>query len=151
MAWTASGLFVQTQIDQWDASNLAINLMATDGKLALWGSSVTPDFNQVSPTPPAYGSAPWNAGEAAGTGYTAGGPVLTGTTLTINAGSMVFDADNVQLNNSTIIAEGALQYWPTKSNRAFLAVWFGGPKETQDGTFLITWHASGIAVFDCTP
>ncbi|WP_327587032.1 hypothetical protein OHA25_08475 [Nonomuraea sp. NBC_00507] len=147
MAWSASGLFVATHVDQWDVTNLAIDLGAEDGKLALWGSAVTPNFT----TDTAYGVAPWNAGESSGAGYTAGGPTLTLTTLTAASGSMVFDAENVQLNNSTIIAEGALQYWPLKSNRAFLAVWFGAPKETQDGTFLITWHASGIAVLDCSP
>ncbi|MFF0860893.1 hypothetical protein ACFYUV_03970 [Nonomuraea sp. NPDC003560] len=147
MSWSASGLFVATHVDQWDASNLGINLDAEDSKFALWGSAVTPNYT----TDMAYGSAPWNAGESSGTGYTAGGPTLANTTITGASGSMTFDADNVQLNNSTIIAEGGVHYFPTKSNRLFLAVWFGAPKETQDGTFLITWHASGIAVLDCTP
>ncbi|MFI7532570.1 hypothetical protein [Streptosporangium sp. NPDC049376] len=147
MAWSASGLFVATHIDQWDPTNLAIDLTAEDSKVAFWGSSVTPNFD----TDTAYNTAPWNSGQSSGAGYTAGGPTLTGTTLAVVSGSMRFDADNVQLDNSTITSEGVLHYWPNKTNRAFLAVWFGAPKETQDGTFLITWHANGIAVLDCTP
>lgn len=141
MAWTASGIFYQTQLDQWDPSNLGIDLTAEDGKLAFFGSAVTPNY--ASDT--AYGTAPWNSGEASGAGYTTGGPTLTGTTLSMVGANMVFDADNVELTSSTITAEGALLYWPTKSNRALLAVWFGASRETQDGTFLITWASGGIA------
>lgn len=147
MAWSASGLFIATYLDQWDSTNLALDLTAEDGKLAFFDSTVTPNFT----TDTAYGTAPWNAGEASGAGYTTGGPTLVNTTLTVSSGTVYFDADNITLTSSTITAEGALQYWPTKSNRAFLAVWFGGVKETQDGTFLITWNSSGIAAIDLTP
>jgi hypothetical protein len=148
MAWSASGLFVTTHIDKWDDTQLAIDLSSeTQLKAAFWGSSVTPNFG----TDTAYGVAPWNAGESSGAGYVAGGEPVVNTTLTHVSGSMRFDADNFQIDDSTIIAEGYLLYAATVANRAILAVWFGQAYETQDGTFLVTHDAAGIAVLDCTP
>ncbi|MEU8196333.1 hypothetical protein AB0C10_21355 [Microbispora amethystogenes] len=147
MGWSASGVMGQFLLDQFDPSDLSVDLTAEDGKLALWGSAVTPNFNSDL----AYGTSPWNSGECSGAGYTAGGPTLTGTTLVASGGVLTFDADNVQLNGTTITSEGGLIYWPNKSNRAYAAIWWGAPKETQDGTFLITWHSSGIVVSDYTP
>jgi hypothetical protein len=146
MAWSASGLFVATHIDQWDASNLGIDLGSELHKAAFWGT-VTPNFD----TDTAYGASPWNSGEASGAGYSAGGPLLTGTTLSVVSGSMKWDADNVQLDDSTITAQGVAIYADAVSDRLICAVWFGAEKETQDGTFLITWHANGIAALDLTP
>lgn len=140
MGWTKSGLFYMGQLDQWDPSNLSIDLTAEDGKFALFGSSVTPNFASDL----AYGSAPWNSGEASGAGYTAGGVLMANTTLAIVSNQLVWDMDNIQLTNSTITAEGGVSYWPNKSNRLFHASWFGEPKETQDGTFLITWASGGV-------
>ncbi|WP_067184643.1 hypothetical protein [Microtetraspora niveoalba] len=147
MAWSASGLFVQTHVGQWGPAQVGINLAAADLKLALWGSAITPNYDSHT----AYGTAPWNSGECSGAGYTAGGPTLAGTTLTPGGGGMAWDADNVQLNNTTITSEGGVIYAPNKGNRLIAAIWWGGVKETQDGTFLITWHSSGIAVLDLTP
>lgn len=147
MAWSASGLMVVTHIGVWSntiAADLTSEVMM---KAALWGASVTPNFG----TDTAYGSAPWNSGEASGAGYTAGGLLVTTTTLTHASGSMKFDHDNFQWDDSTITAEGYLEYLDTLSNEALLAVWFGEPFETQDGTFLVTHDASGVAILDCTP
>lgn len=147
MAWSASGLFVATWIAQWGPANAGINLTAADLKLALWGPSVTPNYNSDT----AYGTAPWNAGESSGAGYTAGGVLLGNPTLVPSAGSMVWDADNIQLDETTIESEGGIIYAPNKANRLLAGVWWGEPRETQDGTFLITWNALGIANVDLTP
>lgn len=146
MAWTRSGIMGTTQQDQWDPTALGVDLTAEDGKNAFWGPSITPNFN----TDTAYNSSPWLAsggGQASGAGYTAGGPVSTGTTLTPASGILVYDFDNIELTNSTIIAEGYINYWPNKSSRIFLATWFGEPLETQDGTFLVTHDPGGVARF----
>ncbi|MFD8556617.1 hypothetical protein ACFV1N_04900 [Streptosporangium canum] len=149
MAWSASGLMVATHIDQWDDTALSVDLTSeVDLKAAFWGSSVTPVFNDLAP---AYGTAPWNSGESAGAGYTGGGIAVTGTTLAVASGSMKFDADNFSIPNSTIIAEGYLLYDDSTSDRAIAAVWFGGPEETQDGTFLVTHDAAGVFSLDLTP
>jgi hypothetical protein len=138
MAWSSSGLFVATQMDQWDDTGLGIDLTSESAlKAAFWGSSVTPNFDQ---TGAAYGSSPWNSGEASGAGYSAGGIAVTGTTLAIVSGSLRFDADNFLIDNSTITAEGYLLY-----------VWFGEPKSTEDGAFLVTHDPTGIAILDCVP
>jgi hypothetical protein len=148
MAWSASGIFVPTFLDQWDATALGIDLTAENHKIALWGSSVTPNFTSDT----AYGASPWNSGEASGAGYTSGGQALTGTTLTGASGAVKFDADDTSWASSTITAEGALIYADALvGNNAILAVWFGSAKTTADGTFLITWHANGIAQWDLTP
>lgn len=147
MAWSASALFGPTLLDIYDNTQLAIDLGVEDSKFALWGSSITPNFD----TDTAYNTAPWNSGQSSGAGYTAGGPVLANTTIVISSGVLVFDADNVQLDNTTITTEGGLHYFPNVSNRAFLAPWWGAAKSTFDGTILVTWHSSGIARQDYTP
>ncbi|MBX6167529.1 MAG: hypothetical protein IRY84_07810 [Thermobispora bispora] len=141
MAWTKSGLFYATQLDQWDDTNLGLDLTSENWRVAFFGSTVTPNFS----TDTAYGTGTWASGESSGAGYTTGGVPLANTTLAMVGSSMVWDADNVELDASTITAEGVLLYLPTVSNRAFAAVWFGASKETQDGTFLITWASGGIA------
>lgn len=148
MAWSASGLFVATHIDKWDDTGLTLDLTSeSQWKAAFWTASVTPNFG----TDTAYGSAPWNSGESSGAAYTAGGIAVTATTLTSTSGSMVFDCANFQIDDSTITSEGYLLYASTVSNRAFLAVWFGEPFETQDGTFLVTHDPTGVALLDCSP
>lgn len=148
MGWIASGLMGATQADQWDPTALAIDLTAEDGKNAFYGAGVTPNFN----TDTAYNVGTWvTANEASGAGYTAGGPVSTGTTLTPTGGVLVYDYDNISIANSTIEAEGYINYWPNKSSRIFHAVWFGELLETQDGTFLVTNDPSGVARLDYTP
>ena len=144
MAWTKSGIFYTSVRDQWNSSNLGLDLDAETWRCAFFGSSVTPNFTQDA----AYGIGTWgSSNESSGAGYTAGGPVLPNTTLTFVGNRLVWDADNVQLTNSTITAEGVLLYYPDKSNRALAAIWFGSPKETQDGTFLINWSSDGIIGF----
>ncbi|MFJ2029421.1 hypothetical protein [Streptosporangium sp. NPDC087985] len=139
---------VASHVNKWGPAQLATDLTsATDLKAAFWGSGVTPNFN----TDLAYGSGPWNSGECSGAGYTAGGILVAGTTLVAAAGSMRFDADNFSIPNSTIIAEGYLLYDHAHSDRALAAVWFGAPKETQDGTMLITHNPAGIYELDLTP
>ncbi|MGA5764471.1 hypothetical protein [Nonomuraea bangladeshensis] len=148
MAWSGSGIMAGTQMDQWDASLLGMDITLETLKAAFWGSSVTPDFSAAAP---AYGSAPWNAGEASGAGYTAGGILIVNTTLAIVSGQLRWDADNFQLDNSTITAEGYISYLPTVSNRIFHATWFGEPKSTEDGTYLVTHDPLGMCALDCTP
>ncbi|MGC5009741.1 hypothetical protein ACLQ2R_03145 [Streptosporangium sp. DT93] len=148
MAWTAPGWFVQTHIDQWDPSALSIDLTSdSDLKAAFWGPSITPAYG----TDTAYGTAPWNSGESNGAGYTTGGIAVVGTTLAVVSGAMKFDADNFSIPNSTIEAEGYVLYDDTTGDRLVLAIWFGGPEETQDGTYLVTHDAAGIASLDLTP
>jgi hypothetical protein len=71
--------------------------------------------------------------------------VLANTTIVAASAVLTSDADNIAIANSTFIAEGLVWYFPNVSNRLFSGVWFGAPFETQDGTFAVAWHSSGIA------
>lgn len=152
MAFSASGLFCQTFIDSLDGTALALDLTLTTHKVALFTNSVTPDFSATSPVP-AYGVAPFDANENTGTGYTAGGATLGGTSLAVSSGSIVWDGSDVSWSSSTITnARGCLIYADALAgNNAICAVTFGADYSTNNGTFLLSWHASGIAVLDMTP
>jgi len=57
-------------------------------------------------------------GETSGTGYTAGGNVLTGVTVEISGTTAFVDFANPTWNPANFTARGALIYNVTKSNKA---------------------------------
>jgi hypothetical protein len=148
MAITASGLFCQTFLEAL-TNAIALDLGAEDMKVAMFTNSITPDFTNDT----AYASAPYNANEVSGTGYSAGGVALTSTTLTASSGSLVFDAADTSWTSSTISsARGALVYADALAgNDVVCLVNFGADYATSNGTFLIQWNASGIFTVDLTP
>jgi len=85
-----------------------------------------------------------NANEASGTGYTAGGQVLTG--LSVASGPYAaFDATDLTWVNSTVGAYHAAIYDATLSGGQLIAsIDFGSLKSSAAGSFTIQWHASGI-------
>jgi hypothetical protein len=150
MAVTASGLFVATWIDILDTTQLAIDLDLETHKVAMFTNSITPNFS----TDTAYGAAPYNANEVAGTGYSAGGTALTTTTVTESpTGTLMFDAADTSWASSTITnARCALIYADALAgNNAIVLVNFGADYSTQNGTFLIQWASGGIFTIDLTP
>ena len=89
---------------------------------------------------------------ATGTGYTAGGPALTGVTVTtVTTNDAAFDANDVTLSASggAIAAAYAILYNDTDANDPPLVfIDFGGTETAGDGTdFKIVWNASGIFTF----
>lgn len=149
MAVTASGLFVATFVDVLDTTQLALDLDLETHKVALFTNSITPNFT----TDTAYGAAPYNANENSGTGYTAGGATLTGTTFTGAAGATTFDASDTSWSGSTITnARAALIYADALAgNNAIVLIDFGQDYSTNNGLFLIQYSASGIFSLDLTP
>lgn len=149
MAITASGLFVATFVDALDTTQLALDLDLETHKVAMFTNSITPNFT----TDTAYGVSPYDANEVSGTGYSAGGVALATTTFTGSSGSATFDAADTSWSSSTITnAKGALIYADALAgNNAICLVNFGADYSTNNGTFLITWNASGIFVIDFTP
>lgn len=140
--------FVDTTVKAY-TNAIALNLGdATAGafKLALFQDGVVPDASQTNP---AYGTAPWNANEALGAGYTAGGLALTSVVFQEHpsqAGFIRWDFDNLSWPSSTIPnAKGALIYVPGLSNRAVLLRNFGQQYSSQDGTFAVNIHPDGVA------
>src|SRR5690606_32750079 len=71
----ASGLYAATFQDVLDTTQLALNLELETHRVALYTSSRNPNYGQDT----GYSS----TNEIVGTGYTAGGEVLTGTSLSI--------------------------------------------------------------------
>lgn len=149
MAITASGLYVATFVDVLDTTQLALDLDLETHKIALFSNSITPNFT----TDTAYGVSPYDANEVTGTGWSAGGVALTGTTFTGASGSATFDATDVSASSTTLTGvRGGLIYADALAgNNAICLVNFGADYATSNGTLAITWNASGIFVVDLTP
>ena len=150
MAITASGLFIATLTDVLDTTQLAIDLDLDTHRCAMFTNTITPNFS----TDTAYNVTPYDANEVSGAGYTGGGELLTGTALSESpTGSIMWDATDVQWTSSTITnARGVLIYADALvGNNAICLLDFGADFSTNNGTFLITWAATGIFAIDCTP
>ena len=152
MAWSGSGLFCATWIDILDATQLAVDLSLTTNKWALFTNSVTPDFD-ASAANAQYGAGVWASNEVSGTGYTAGGAAVASPTLTSSSGVITYDQADTSWSSSTITnARGTLLYADALAgNNAICAVNFGADYSTSNGTFLITWNASGVFTIDVVP
>jgi hypothetical protein len=70
--------------------------------------------------------------EVSGTGYTAGGVVLTGVTISTSSNGIVYvDFDNAVWNPAAFTARGALIYNASKSNKSVAVLDFGSDKTCQ--------------------
>jgi hypothetical protein len=149
VAVTASGLYVATFVDILDTTQLAVDLDLETNKGALFTNTITPNFT----TDTAYGVSPYDGNEVSGTGWAAGGVVLTGTTVSGGSGTLTFDATDVSATGTTLTnARAYLLYADALAgNNAIVLVDFGGDYSTNNGTLGITWDASGIFTIDLTP
>ena len=129
-----------------DLANGVHNLGSDTFKVALIDNGATePAAGTASPE----WVADFSGNEVVGTGYTAGGYTLTGTSTSEDAGVTTFD----DTGNVTWSQNGAGPtniYWAilyndtadSKECVGFLDM--GGPVSLQDGDVTITWNASGI-------
>lgn len=150
MAVTVSGFYLPTWIDILDTTQLAIDLDLETHKAALFTNTITPNFS----TDTAYGVAPYNANEVAGTGYTAGGTAITSTTVTESpTGTLMWDAADTDWSASTITnARFALAYADALAgNNAILGHNLGADYSTVAGLFRLQWNALGVGYLDLTP
>jgi hypothetical protein len=149
MAITASGLYVTNIIDAFDTTQLALDFDLETHKLALYLDALTPNFS----TETGYSA----TSEASGTGYTAGGNLLTTTVFTeAVTGSAVYDADDGSWTSSTIAnAMAAIGYADALGGNNL--IWlsdFVTAVSTTSGTLTVQWTApgsGGIFNFDLTP
>jgi hypothetical protein len=141
MAFPSSNWFRKLLEDSLENTS-AIDLNSDVIKCALFTDAITGTFN--FDTNLAYESAPWNASEVSGTGYTAGGATLATPGVAISSGVVAFDAADASWSTSTITARGGLVYDSTTSSVAIAAVNFGADFSSTAGTFTVQWHASGI-------
>lgn len=150
MAVTQSGLFVATWIADWTGVS-PINLDLETHKVALVTNASTPNFS-ASQAAAKYGDAQFT--EVTGTGYTAGGALLTSTSVSESPASvLMFDAGDVSWVGSTITgARAALIHADAISaptaDPAIALVNFGADYSTNNGTFTIQWAATGIFSWD---
>lgn len=120
-----------------------IDLDTDDVRVALLTSNYTPDkdahhyWDEV------------NANEVSGTGYTAGGQLLSGKAVTIDDtdDEGVFDADDVTWTNSSITARYAVVFKSTSqasTSDLVCAFDFGSDKTSSSGDFTISWNDEGV-------
>ena len=81
-------------------------------------------------------------GETSGTGYTAGGEVLTNLGVTLSGTTAYASWDSYTWANSTITTAGALVYNASKGNRSVAVLNFGGTYSTSDTPFTVTFPAN---------
>lgn len=100
-------------------------------KVALFTSAIGLDANTT-----AYSIAN-EVAQNSGTRYTTGGQTMTGRIAVLDSGFGVLSWDNPVWANSSIQANAALVYNASKSNKAIVAIDFGGTFETRAGPFTI--------------
>ena len=83
--------------------------------------------------------------EVVGTGYSAGGVVLTGIDVTTDSSVAVVSITDAVVTASTITARGALIYNSSKSDKAIAVFDFGADKSSTAGDFTIQFPAAAAA------
>ena len=107
-----------------------------DMKLALFLNAAT-----LGASTTAYST----SSEASGTGYTAGGKLLTLADPALDGVVAVVDFDDLVWSNATITARGALIYNADNSNKAVSVHSFGSDKVSTGGDFIVTVPAPAAA------
>lgn len=107
------------------------NLLTDTLKIALYTSlaDIGPDTTVYTTT-----------NEVSGTGYTAGGAVLTGAAITADNKTACITFNNVSWPGSGFTARGALIYNTSKANRSIAVLDFGDDKTSAN--FTITFPVS---------
>lgn len=103
------------------------NLLTDTVKLALYTSNATLDENTT-----VYSS----TNEISGTGYSAGGKVLTGVTINTSNGVVYVNFNNAVWTPASFTAAGGLIYNASKSNKSIAVLSFGADK-TATNTFTV--------------
>ena len=104
--------------------------LATDVlKIALYTA-----FSDIGPNTTVYTT----DNEVVGTGYTAGGELLTGVTIAASTNGVIYiNFDNVVWSPAAFTCRGALIYNVTQANKSVAVLDFGSDK-TSTNTFTIT-------------
>lgn len=97
-------------------------------KIALYTSSATLNTSTTIYTA---------SNEVVGAGYSTGGLVLTGTTVSLTGNTAYVDFADAVWTSATITARGALIYNSSKSNKAVAVLDFGSDKTSTTGDFTV--------------
>ena len=117
------------------------DLSATDFYIAL----VTSDINDITNLRSKTNWSELSACEVSGDGYTAGGKLLSGKTVTLNSTThkVKWDATDVTWNNSSITARGAVIY-TSGTNDLVCFQDYGTDKTSDAGPFIHSFNVNGI-------
>lgn len=102
-------------------------------KIALYTSAAV-----LGPDTTAYTT----VGETSGTGYTAGGEILTNVTVSSGDGIAYVDFDNPTWAGASFTARGALIYNSSKSNKSMFVLDFGTNQTAVNENFVIDLPAN---------
>jgi hypothetical protein len=120
-------MIVQTQTTSFKAELYqgTHNLLSDTLKMALYTSfaSLNADTTVYTTT-----------GEITGTGYTAGGNLVTGATVNTSGYTAYVSFDNVIWTNSSLMARCALLYNVSKGNKSICVIDFGSDKTQTNFT-----------------
>ncbi len=107
------------------------NLAADTLKMALYTA-----FSDIGPLTTAYTA----TNEVTGTGYSAGGVVMTGVTISTDAqtGTVYVDFADVSWPGANFTARGALIYNVTRSNKSVAVLDFGSDKTFSSASNTVT-------------
>ena len=83
--------------------------------------------------------------EVVGTGYSAGGVVLTGIDVTTDSSVAVVSITDAVVSTATITARGALIYNSSQANKAIAVFDFGSDKSSSNGDFTVQFPAAAAA------
>lgn len=170
MAFTKSGIYLTTILDALEAiattPTTELDLRKATAKIALASNSLT---DGSAPVNFSATTVTWaNTNEIAGTGWAAGGVLLSGAaagaTSTVptfaegTTGSLRYDMGDISVASTTLTAaHGCIIYLdaitaPTALVDAMIcAISFGADYSTVAGTFGVTWSGTGLFEIDLTP
>lgn len=150
MAITASGVYGQTLAKQLQdtlakdigSETLVYGMLITDTE--------TPDFDADDFRSDVSGEF------GTGNGYTAGGKLITNTSVTVSTnGTIIYDANDVSWASSTITnAMAIVGYFSTGTSTTEELIWlsdFVTAASSANGTFTVQWSSGGIIIYDFTP
>lgn len=158
MAIGNSGIYVQNIVDEFDATNVGLDLSVATHRLSLLSNAATPNFDT---------DVTWtNANEVVGTGWATPGVLLsaaaagatsTAPTVTISpAGTLMYDMNDVAVSGTTLTNARAVRLYadalttPT-ADALILLISFGADFSTNNGTFGIQFASTGVFALDLTP
>ncbi len=104
------------------------DLLVDTIKIALYTSLATLDSTTAAYT---------TSEEVVGAGYTAGGNILTGTTVSSSGTTAFVSFDNSSWGGASFTARGALVYNSSQSDKSIAVLDFGSDKIVSSGTFTI--------------
>ena len=132
-------MIVQTQTTSFKAELYqgTHNLLSDTLKMALYTSfaSLNADTTVYTTT-----------GEITGTGYTAGGNLVTGATVNTSGYTAYASFNNVIWTNSSLMARCALLYNVSKGNKSICVIDFGSDKSQTNFTITMPANTSTSAL-----